>query len=121
MDIQYLYSFLLALILSLVLIPLLRKYSAHMGLVDHAGGNQRKLHSDSMPRSGGLGIITAAAIALLLVLPVDGYLLGFLFSCFLMIGMMNFLQNAQCSLKDALETIWMRRALLLQEDWLPII
>jgi UDP-GlcNAc:undecaprenyl-phosphate GlcNAc-1-phosphate transferase len=78
MDIRYLISFMLALGASLVLIPLLIKYSARLGLVDDPTGDTRKIHTAAMPRSGGLGIIVASAMAVLLVLPPTLEVLSFL-------------------------------------------
>jgi len=86
MELQFLYSFCLALILSLVLIPILIKISSTLRLVDNPEGNERKLHSAPIPRSGGLAIILSAAIALLLVLPNDESLNSFLLSCLVIVG-----------------------------------
>lgn len=85
MDVSYILSFLIALLLSLAIIPVLIHYSARLGLVDDPTGNSRKLHSSAMPRSGGLGIIVAAAVALLLLLPIDKSLLTFLMGCLVII------------------------------------
>lgn len=85
MDIQYLYSFLIALGLSLAFISLLIRYSARLGLMDDPAGDIRKIHSESMPRSGGLGIITAAGVALLIVLPLEESLFSFLLGCLVII------------------------------------
>ena len=85
MEIQYFYSFLIALVLSLLLIPVLIKHSARLHLVDDPAGNTRKLHDHTMPRSGGLGIILAAAVALLIVLPLNQSLFSFLLACLVII------------------------------------
>jgi len=85
-ELQFLYSFCLALVLSLVLIPVLIKVSSHLRLVDNPEGNERKLHDAPIPRSGGLAIILSAAIALLLVLPTDESLFSFLISCLVIVG-----------------------------------
>ena len=86
MDAQYLYSFLLALILSLLLIPVLIKHSAWLHLVDNPAGNARKIHSSAMPRSGGLGIILAASAALLYILPLNASLFSFILACLVIIS-----------------------------------
>lgn len=78
MEPQYLHSFVLALLLSLMLIPVLIKVSARLRLMDNPRDSARKLHSDPMPRSGGLGIILGAGIALLIILPIDESLFSFL-------------------------------------------
>jgi UDP-GlcNAc:undecaprenyl-phosphate/decaprenyl-phosphate GlcNAc-1-phosphate transferase len=86
MGIQYLYSFLIALGLSLAFISLLIRYSARLGLMDDPDGDVRKIHSESMPRSGGLGIIMAAGLALLIMLPLDESLFSFLLACLVIIS-----------------------------------
>lgn len=78
MNSLYFMSFLSALGLSMALIPMLIKYSARLGLVDDPDGSDRKLHRGVMPRSGGLGIVLATVLALVLVLPLDRELLSFL-------------------------------------------
>lgn len=85
MDERYLYSFLLSLILALVLIPLLIRRAAAWGLVDDPSGESRKIHSESVPRIGGLGIILASAVSVFLVLPFDNQLLGFVLASFVII------------------------------------
>ena len=86
MQLQYLYGFFLALLSSLVLIPILMKYASQLGLVDNPAGNARKLHKAPMPRSGGLGIIIPTAVAILVVLPWDDSIFSFLFSSLIIIG-----------------------------------
>ncbi|MEM8490031.1 MAG: MraY family glycosyltransferase [Pseudomonadota bacterium] len=86
LDTRYLASFMLALGAALVLIPLLIRYSAHIGLVDDATGDARKIHSGQMPRSGGLGIVTASALAVLMVLPATTGLLSFLAAALVVIA-----------------------------------
>ena len=86
MQLLYLYGFFLALLSSLVLIPLLIKYAGRLGLVDNPAGSARKLHKAPMPRSGGLGIIIPTAVAMLVVLPWDDSIFSFLFSSLIIIG-----------------------------------
>jgi UDP-GlcNAc:undecaprenyl-phosphate GlcNAc-1-phosphate transferase len=77
LNIRFLCSFGVALCLSLIFIPQLIRHSYRLGLVDDPTGNERKHHDVVMPRSGSLGIILAAGIASLLVLPLDCSLLTF--------------------------------------------
>jgi len=86
MQLLYLYGFFLALLSSLVLIPILMKYASQLGLVDNPAGSARKLHKAPMPRSGGLGIIIPTAVAILVVLPWDDSIFSFLFSSLVIIG-----------------------------------
>jgi UDP-GlcNAc:undecaprenyl-phosphate GlcNAc-1-phosphate transferase len=51
--------------LALLLTPVIGRASTLLGLVDAPGG--RKVHAESVPRLGGLAVIVAAALALLLV------------------------------------------------------
>jgi len=61
----YLILGLIATLLAVILTPLVRMASSALGLLDAPGG--RKVHSISVPRTGGLAIIAAAASAVLLV------------------------------------------------------
>ncbi|HJU41416.1 MAG TPA: MraY family glycosyltransferase [Vicinamibacterales bacterium] len=51
--------------LALFLTPLIGRGSAALGLVDAPGG--RKVHAQSVPRLGGVAVVAAASLALLLV------------------------------------------------------
>jgi UDP-GlcNAc:undecaprenyl-phosphate GlcNAc-1-phosphate transferase len=69
----YLALFLTGTLLGLLFTPLVTSASMAIGLVDAPGG--RKVHSTAVPRIGGLAIVAAAAVALLLVvwgLPMVG-------------------------------------------------
>lgn len=52
--------------LALFLTPLIGRGSAELGLVDAPGG--RKVHTQSVPRLGGVAVVSAAGLALALVL-----------------------------------------------------
>src|SRR5262245_33373814 len=54
----------------LILTPLVGAGSHALGLVDAPGG--RKVHSVSVPRLGGVAVITAAALTLFVVEPLVG-------------------------------------------------
>lgn len=75
---QYLLSFLLSLLLALFLMPILIRNSARWGLVDDPASEDRKIHDHIIPRSGGLAIILASALSVVIVLPIGDSLLGFL-------------------------------------------
>lgn len=62
--IQYFLSsqFALAFIISITLIPLLKKPTIKLGLIDHPGG--RKQHKEPAPLSGGSAIFLTSAISL---------------------------------------------------------
>lgn len=66
------------LLCSLVLVPFSKKLALATGLLDHP--DPRKMHSQSMPRLGGLGIAGAVLITVVLCIklapPVVAFLLG---------------------------------------------
>jgi UDP-GlcNAc:undecaprenyl-phosphate GlcNAc-1-phosphate transferase len=69
----YLALFLAGTLLGLLLTPVVTSASMALGLVDAPGG--RKVHSAAVPRVGGLAIVAAASLALVLVvwaLPMVG-------------------------------------------------
>lgn len=76
----------MALLVSLALMPVLIRVSITLGLVDNPRGNARKLHSTPIPRSGGLGIVLASAMTVLLVLPINDSLSSLFASCLIIIG-----------------------------------
>jgi UDP-GlcNAc:undecaprenyl-phosphate GlcNAc-1-phosphate transferase len=63
--------------LSLILTPLARVIARRCGFVDRPDGH-RKLHGEAMPLAGGLAILTACTIALLLAFTLPGPLAGIL-------------------------------------------
>jgi UDP-GlcNAc:undecaprenyl-phosphate/decaprenyl-phosphate GlcNAc-1-phosphate transferase len=77
---EYLYGLTVALFLTIALIPLLIRMSGRLGLVDDPSA-ERKVHSTAMPRTGGLGIVIGAALPLLFLVKVDGYLLHLFAGC----------------------------------------
>lgn len=79
------YSFTLALFLTIVLIPFLIRFSAQFNLVDDPGAD-RKIHDTVMPRSGGLAIILGVFLPLAFLLPMDGYVPYLIAGCIIIIG-----------------------------------
>ena len=86
MEVRYLYGFLLALLLAMAFFPLLIRYSVRWGLVDDSTGNARKIHTGVIPRSGGLGIIVAAALSVLIVQPTADTSFSFIAACLVIIS-----------------------------------
>ena len=70
---ELVYSFTIALFLTIALMPLLIKFSAQLRLIDDPGAD-RKMHDKVMPRSGGLAIILGVFIPLPFLLSMDGYI-----------------------------------------------
>ena len=60
---ELIYSFTVALFLTIALMPLLIRFSAQLRLIDDPGAD-RKMHNKVMPRSGGLAIILGVFIPL---------------------------------------------------------
>lgn len=84
MPIELIYSFTLALFITIALIPLLIRFSAQLNLMDDPGA-ERKVHSEVMPRSGGLGIVLGVFIPLIFLLPLDRSLQTLFLGCFIII------------------------------------
>ncbi|MEX2456578.1 MAG: hypothetical protein WD381_04650 [Balneolaceae bacterium] len=65
MIISYIFSFLLPVILSLLITPLVIKFANSIGATDSPG--DRKVHTKEMPRIGGLGIFLSSVISIVVV------------------------------------------------------
>lgn len=65
-------SFVLALFVTTVLLPICRRYAPQMGLMDGSDA-ERKVHTSSIPRSGGIAIVCGAVVGALLWMPPDVY------------------------------------------------
>lgn len=76
----YLYSLTIAFFLTLAVIPLLSRYAGRLGLVDEPT-TARKLHTQVMPRIGGLGIIIGATVPLLYVISQSSQASGLIPGC----------------------------------------
>ncbi|HID30630.1 MAG TPA: undecaprenyl/decaprenyl-phosphate alpha-N-acetylglucosaminyl 1-phosphate transferase, partial [Desulfobacterales bacterium] len=68
--------FFASLFLSLTLTPLSAKFACFVGAVDQP--KQRSVHNQAMPRLGGLGMAVALGVSVLLFLPVNLFIAGFL-------------------------------------------
>lgn len=67
---QLIYSFTVALFLTIALIPLLIRFSGQMQLLD-SPDDDRKVHDRVIPRSGGLAIVLGVFLPLLFLLPIE--------------------------------------------------
>ena len=67
---QLIYSFTVALFLTIALIPLLIRFSGQMQLLD-SPDDDRKIHDRIIPRSGGLAIVLGVFLPLLFLLPIE--------------------------------------------------
>ena len=67
-------GFIIALLLTMLALPLLMRFARELGLVDHPG--ERKVHLDDIPRSGGLAVTIGFFGAALVFLPLNSQLLA---------------------------------------------
>ncbi len=70
------FSFVTAILISLVLIPLLMRYASFFNMVDEP--NERKVHSVAIPRCGGLGLAIGAIVAIFLFISLEKELVTFM-------------------------------------------
>ena len=62
-------SFVLSTLISVLLMPVLIKSAKHLGMLDEP--DERKVHTQAIPRCGGLGLSFATLIAILILAPFD--------------------------------------------------
>ena len=86
MKAEFIYSFLVALLSSLALVPLLIRNAGRIGLVDDPTGNARKIHAETMPRSGGIAIVAATSIALLVALPLNSQVVSYVLASLIIVA-----------------------------------
>lgn len=72
---ELLYSFAVALFLTIALIPLLIKFSGRLQLLDDPS-DPRKVHVNAIPRSGGLAISLGVFVPILLLMPIQNEFMG---------------------------------------------
>ncbi len=74
MSIQFISVFLIGLVVSWLLVPLLKKIAPAIGMVDEP--SPRRIHKSSIPRNGGIALFVATHLALLIVFLSFGGNLG---------------------------------------------
>lgn len=74
-----LFQLALAVAVSMLVIPLVRRFAPRLGLVDMP--DPRKVHTEPIPRVGGWGITLGAILPLVLVFRPDPLLLSFIIGC----------------------------------------
>src|SRR5579863_9857679 len=67
---HYVMPFIVAMVVTMVWLPLLAKLAARWRIVDHPG--ERKVHSAPIPRIGGLAMVFGVVVAALLAIQLDG-------------------------------------------------
>ena len=70
------YSTILALVISIALVPLFARYADALGLLDRPG--TRKIHSNPIPRVGGIAIAVGTLVSILVWLPFRGEIVGYI-------------------------------------------
>jgi len=87
MTIQFVYSILISLIISLVTTPIVRNLFIKLKFVEHPLEKQKKSKNatalSSVPRGGGISIFIAITFTCLLFLPLDKHLKGILLAALL--------------------------------------
>lgn len=76
MNLNYVFGFLMALIITVSSMPLLKMLAVKIGAVDMPSA--RKIHKIPLPRIGGIGIFLGIVTPMLLLLPLNRALAGFL-------------------------------------------
>ena len=69
-------AFLLALVVTMALIPPLMRVAERLSVVDTP--NERKVHTEAIPRIGGMAMVVGACIPIILWLPHDTTVMAFL-------------------------------------------
>jgi UDP-GlcNAc:undecaprenyl-phosphate GlcNAc-1-phosphate transferase len=76
-------SFTVSMLLSMLIIPSIKRLAYRFDFVDQP--NSRKVHSNPMPRIGGLAIILSALVPVLIWLPIDQVVIAYLAGALLII------------------------------------
>ncbi len=71
----YVVVFMVALAVSMALIPLMIRLAPHIGMIDKP--DPRKVHSAPIPRAGGIGIVVGALVPMLIWLPMTDTLTAY--------------------------------------------
>ncbi|MDI3535084.1 MAG: UDP-GlcNAc:undecaprenyl-phosphate/decaprenyl-phosphate GlcNAc-phosphate transferase [Thermosediminibacterales bacterium] len=96
----YIYAFIVALVLSYIFTPIVKKFAWKIGALD-IPNDTRRMHTRPIPRIGGLAIFGAFVLTSILVLPltrtVEGILLG---SAFIVaLGVFDDIKNLPAKIK----------------------
>ena len=84
-------SFVTALLVSTITLPLCRKHAGWLGLLDDSSA-ERKMHSGMQPRSGGLAIVAGTVVAAILWLPPTTAYVP-LFACISLVALAGLLDD----------------------------
>ena len=73
---SYFYSFITAMLVSLMLIPVLRRYADRLGFIDIP--DERKVHTIEVPRVGGIAMVIGVLVSLLLWIDFEQYIKAYI-------------------------------------------
>jgi len=111
---------LLSLVVSLAIIPLLRRSAIKIGLIDHPGG--RKQHKAPVPLIGGPAIFIACAITIYIFGLPNGYEgLAFAASGLFLIGFLDDKYDISATLRLVAQTTLVSIALYFDNTWFSSI
>lgn len=79
----FLVAFLVALAVSMVLIPAMIRISPHVGMIDKP--DLRKVHQKPIPRAGGVGIVLGALLPMLIMLPMTDTIVAYYIGALLLL------------------------------------
>ncbi len=75
-DTTPLIAFVMSMALSVLVIPIGRRFAERLGMIDEPG--ERKVHLQAIPRTGGIGIIAGTLLALFTLLNAEPVVVSFL-------------------------------------------
>jgi UDP-GlcNAc:undecaprenyl-phosphate GlcNAc-1-phosphate transferase len=79
----FLIGFIVAIVISMAIIPLMARLAPHIGTIDHP--DPRKIHAVPIPRAGGVGIVLGALVPVAMWLPLDQLSGAFLFGALILL------------------------------------
>ncbi len=79
----FLIGFVVAIAISMVVIPLMARLAPHIGMIDRP--DSRKVHAVPIPRAGGVGIVLGALVPVAMWLPLDQLSGAYLFGALILL------------------------------------
>lgn len=79
----FLIGFIVAIAISMVIIPLMARLAPHIGMIDRP--DHRKVHAVPIPRAGGVGIVLGALVPVAMWLPLDQLSGAYLFGALILL------------------------------------
>jgi UDP-GlcNAc:undecaprenyl-phosphate GlcNAc-1-phosphate transferase len=80
----FLIGFIVAIAISMVIIPLMARLAPHIGMIDRP--DPRKVHAVPIPRAGGVGIVLGALVPVAMWLPLDQLSGAYLFGALVLLA-----------------------------------